>query len=141
MNKLIAIIGIFGVLTIFFLGMGIQTDEPVSLVMDEIDFTERAYPQEPAQLIVVETPQLVVVPETKHYSDVTTSHGKPLLQRTDAGENVVELQELLNQHGANLDIDGEFGDDTRQAVLDFQEEFGLQVDGFAGEQTWGQLLE
>ena len=55
------------------------------------------------------------------------------------GSDVTELQKLLNNHGYNLDEDGIFGDNTKNAVTDFQKKKGLTVDGIVGTNTWGTL--
>lgn len=55
------------------------------------------------------------------------------------GSDVTELQKLLNNHGYNLDEDGIFGDNTKNAVTDFQQKKGLTVDGIVGTNTWGTL--
>ena len=52
---------------------------------------------------------------------------------------VTELQRLLNQNGASLAEDGIFGDQTKQAVLNFQKQNNLAQDGIVGSQTWGAL--
>ncbi len=48
--------------------------------------------------------------------------------RPDKKEDVKNLQKLLNKHGASLTIDGLYGDDTAQAVLDFQTAQGLSTE-------------
>lgn len=55
------------------------------------------------------------------------------------GENVRKLQTALNRAGSNLKIDGHFGDKTRQAVCNFQEDHGLKMDGIVGDATWNAL--
>jgi peptidoglycan hydrolase-like protein with peptidoglycan-binding domain len=52
---------------------------------------------------------------------------------------VTELQTLLNHHGAYLAVDGDFGPNTRQAVVDFQSAAGISVDGEVGPQTKAAL--
>ncbi|MEN3359681.1 MAG: hypothetical protein V7637_3663, partial [Mycobacteriales bacterium] len=52
---------------------------------------------------------------------------------------VTELQSLLNHHGADLAVDGDFGSLTRSAVIDFQSEKGISVDGEVGPQTKAAL--
>ncbi len=52
---------------------------------------------------------------------------------------VTELQSLLNHHGADLAVDGDFGPLTDSAVRDFQAEKGLAVDGHAGPNTKAAL--
>ncbi|MEV5956872.1 peptidoglycan-binding protein [Streptomyces sp. NPDC051987] len=52
---------------------------------------------------------------------------------------VTELQSLLNHHGADLAVDGDFGPLTASAVRDFQAEKGLSVDGEVGPNTKAAL--
>lgn len=49
------------------------------------------------------------------------------------------LQFRLNQHGAALDEDGDYGPLTDKAVRAFQKANGLVVDGIVGPITWGEL--
>lgn len=62
-----------------------------------------------------------------------------LLQLNSAGPAVVHLQELLNQHGYDLTVDGQFGPLTYAAVRNFQATHHLVVDGIAGPETLGAL--
>ena len=55
------------------------------------------------------------------------------------GEEVRKLQTALNRAGSNLTVDGVFGDKTKYAVCNFQEDHGLKVDGIVGLDTWGAL--
>ena len=57
------------------------------------------------------------------------------------GSSVSALQEKLNANGYDLEVDGEFGPATQKAVKDYQKKKGLQVDGIAGAETWGSLLQ
>ena len=63
----------------------------------------------------------------------------PTLRKGDSGKDVIELQTLLNELGYNLDVDGKFGDKTKNAVKMFQRSKGLTEDGVVGEQTWDAL--
>lgn len=57
-----------------------------------------------------------------------------------SGDGVKELQELLNATGKyNLDTDGIYGNQTQEAVRDYQSNNNLTVDGVAGDQTLGHL--
>ena len=59
-----------------------------------------------------------------------------LIKRGNRGENVKELQKLLN-----IEADGIFGIQTENAVKDFQKANNLIVDGIVGKITMGKLLE
>lgn len=68
------------------------------------------------------------------------------LRRKDKGEEVKNLQRLLNLvgitvNGKPLEVDGSFGPLTEQAVIAFQKRERLIVDGIAGPQTFGRLYE
>lgn len=65
------------------------------------------------------------------------------LRRGDHGEQVRRLQQSLMDAGLTLNhgADGIFGRETEQAVLRFQREHGLTVDGIAGPETNQRLRE
>jgi peptidoglycan hydrolase-like protein with peptidoglycan-binding domain len=70
--------------------------------------------------------------------------GLPTLRRgagssADPDANVRSLQEFLNQNGANVHVDGDFGPMTERAVRAYQETNGLEVDGIVGPETWGHI--
>ena len=56
-----------------------------------------------------------------------------------SGDDVKELQRLLNANGYSLDVDGVWGDKTDAAVRKYQNQKGLTVDGIVGANTWGSL--
>ena len=64
-----------------------------------------------------------------------------VVKRGASGTEVRELQSLLNQSGAQpqLEVDGDFGPRTQSAVRDFQRSNNLSVDGVVGENTLGAL--
>lgn len=83
--------------------------------------------------------------ETAHWLNVEYENGviymaKPVLRKGSSGDSVKELQELLNQYGAGLTVDGKFGAATDTAVRDYQATHGLVVDGVVGAATWDSLL-
>lgn len=49
---------------------------------------------------------------------------------------VAYLQRKLNSTGAKLTIDGDFGNKTKQAVIQFQIDNNLSADGIVGKMTW-----
>ncbi len=65
---------------------------------------------------------------------------QPLLKSGDRGDMVVWAQEHLISAGAELEVNGIYGQRTRAAVRAFQEGHGLEVDGRIGTDTWEALL-
>lgn len=67
------------------------------------------------------------------------------LKKGSKGESVKVLQQLLNKKGFSIKVDGDFGTNTKNAVLAFQsrnlDKLGrpLTVDGEVGELTWWSL--
>lgn len=64
----------------------------------------------------------------------------PTLRIGDKGNKVRLLQFLLNDYGYNLSRDGVFGQNTQTAILNFQQNNGLDKDGVVGANTWNSLL-
>ena len=56
------------------------------------------------------------------------------------GDDVETLQNLLNEWGYEIDTDGIFGKGTKKAVMQLQEDYGLEADGIVGYDTWDLLL-
>jgi len=61
------------------------------------------------------------------------------LRNGDRGLAVRQLQAQLNQQGAALRADGDFGDVTEAAVAAYQRKVGLVADGVAGSKTLAAL--
>lgn len=61
------------------------------------------------------------------------------LKQGMVGYQVAELQQLLNNHGQRLVVDGDFGAKTFAAVQAVQRRAGLVVDGRAGPKTLAVL--
>jgi peptidoglycan hydrolase-like protein with peptidoglycan-binding domain len=53
---------------------------------------------------------------------------------------VTELQQLLNDNGAHLTVDGDFGAGTLAAVKSYQSAHGLSADGIVGPATKASLV-
>jgi len=64
----------------------------------------------------------------------------PYMQQGDRLPVVSVLQKLLNREGARLLVDGHFGANTHQAVLDYQLRNGLLSNGRVERQTWSRLV-
>jgi putative chitinase len=68
----------------------------------------------------------------------TASH--PVLHPGDKGNDVLELQNELIDAGFRVSSDGDFGEHTKEAVVDLQTRHGLDADGIVGARTWAVLL-
>ena len=76
------------------------------------------------------------VPEVKEYK-----LGERTLQKGDKGNDVKELQTLLTSLGYSLEIDGDFGSNTKSKLSAFQKDNGLSATGVLDEKTYKKLLE
>lgn len=61
------------------------------------------------------------------------------LRHGDRSQAVLMLQKNLNKNGANLVLDGHYGDTTEAAVRSYQVKVGLVADGIAGTNTQTSL--
>ncbi len=63
---------------------------------------------------------------------------RPTVSVGSTGEDVKDLQVVLNATVADnsLVVDGVFGNLTEEAVMAFQKQYGLTIDGIVGDQTW-----
>jgi N-acetylmuramoyl-L-alanine amidase len=72
----------------------------------------------------------------------TEAFTNQVIQRGAVGDDVIELQARLQYLGYyNGKIDGVFGWGTYWALRNFQERFGLKVDGLAGDETKAKLVK
>ena len=55
------------------------------------------------------------------------------LQKGSKGNEVKEWQNFLNSQGYNLSVDGDFGDNTYAATVEWQSKNGLGADGIVGK--------
>lgn len=62
-----------------------------------------------------------------------------ILKHGDVGSEVASLQARLVSAGYTVEVDGWFGDETEKAVIRFQRQHGLMVDGIAGPATLARL--
>lgn len=61
---------------------------------------------------------------------------QPTIQYGSKGVSVTFLQQRLNAKGFHVTTDGDFGNETRDAVEQFQASCGIQADGVVGPMTW-----
>lgn len=72
---------------------------------------------------------------------------RTVLQLGDTGQDIATLQYYLDFIASFYDkipdiaIDSVFGENTRNAVLAFQRQFGLPQDGIVGRQTWNAIQD
>lgn len=62
------------------------------------------------------------------------------LKEKVGGYRAKAMQGLLNQHGATLKPDGDFGAKSTAAVIAFQKANALVADGVCGPKTWAKLV-
>ena len=62
--------------------------------------------------------------------------GTRTLRQGRSGADVAELQGLLQVHGYPVKRDGIFGQETKDAVVDFQQKHRLTGNGVVGSTTW-----
>jgi len=60
----------------------------------------------------------------------------PTLSKGAKGDDVKELQMLLNRYGNTIAVDGDFGPKTEAAVIAFQKTNGLKEDGIVSDSVW-----
>lgn len=63
------------------------------------------------------------------------------IQIWDKGEKVEEIQTLINKFGYNIPSDGNFGPQTQEVLMDFQQQVGLELTGIVDELTYNQLKD
>jgi hypothetical protein len=59
-----------------------------------------------------------------------------VLKKGSKGEFVLLMQEMLQKLGFQISTDGAFGPGTEKAVIKFQQQNNLKVDGIVGAKTW-----
>lgn len=73
---------------------------------------------------------------SSNYSEPTV-----LLKINSRGEGVKWLQDMLNNNGYSLTVDGIFGNNTLNAVKSFQGKANITIDGIVGTQTRNKLKQ
>lgn len=76
----------------------------------------------------------------KRYGEPACSAGYPTLRQGDRGVYVLILQDALNALGYTTNtLDGEFGPNTRGALMAYQRNNDLSADGVTGCATWTKI--
>ena len=111
---------------ILLAGLGVLLSRLVPTVQEvrrEMSLTPTPVPEMPESVMAV-TP------------DPSKPTAEPILRTGSQGDEVKNLQSRLKTLGYYTgEIDGQFGQETRTAVADFQKNNGLAADGLAGEET------
>ncbi|RKQ38010.1 spore cortex-lytic enzyme [Oceanobacillus halophilus] len=80
--------------------------------------------------------------ETTYSTNQASAFSSQVIQQGATGDDVIELQARLQYLGFyNGKIDGVFGWGTYWALRNFQYEFGMKVDGLAGQKTKDKLAK
>ena len=71
-------------------------------------------------------------------ANAVESTTRPVIKEGSTGQDVKDLQTVLNRTGdqADIVIDGVFGAKTKEAVIAFQKQQNLTPDGIVGSKTW-----
>lgn len=77
--------------------------------------------------------------QTAIRKSISTSWNGSTLREGSSGQYVKDLQNMLIKAGYKLTVDGKYGQQTKNAVLDFQKRNKLSQDGMAGKQTYDKL--
>lgn len=68
-----------------------------------------------------------------------TAFAYSTLEKGDSGSDVKKMQQALTKLGYTVEADGKYGTETVNTVKLFQKDYGLQVDGVAGDETLTML--
>src|SRR5689334_5947772 len=84
---------------------------------------------------------VVIIPMMNNQNAKVNAFSEQVIQHGATGTDVIELQARLQYLGFyNGNIDGVFGWGTYWALRNFQYEFGLEIDGLAGQKTKEKLV-
>ena len=82
-----------------------------------------------------------LTPNWVHFDERVVAAGYPTLRQGARGVYVCVLQDSLNTLGFRTGgLDGVFGNQTNNAVRNYQQSRGLSVDGIVGNITWNRLM-
>lgn len=75
-------------------------------------------------------------------NELVGTNNEPVLRKGDTRNAVKKLQQMLMAAGyklAQFGADGDFGEETHEAVRKFQRDQNITIDGIVGPATWGRL--
>jgi peptidoglycan hydrolase-like protein with peptidoglycan-binding domain len=83
----------------------------------------------------------IVGPQTMMALQDSMSENMGILRTGDANMHVRHMQQLLTNQDIETNTDGIFGPETRENVMNYQQEHELQVDGLVGPETMGHMMD
>ena len=108
-----------------------------------VDSNPVTEPPKPAP-VPVEPPKPAIDPWVDRLNREVSNQGfnsYPTVKKGAKGNITGLIQERLNSVGFRLNVDGDFGTNTHNAVKVFQENRGLKKDGIVGANTWDWLVK
>jgi N-acetylmuramoyl-L-alanine amidase len=126
------------------LDVSILEDETKFFIGEVVPYSDETVLKPTSQEIATLQNELIV----QGYSD---KNGNELIIDGVAGELTLSACPILKigangnitkwvQNQLEISADGIFGEDTRQAVISYQENMSLDGDGIVGKNTWRKLL-
>ena len=115
---------------------GLSVSQTIVMPQPQIQVTV----QPTAQPTATPRPTAIPRPTTTRAPINTGTFITRQLYKGCTGDDVLYLQRWLANLGYSVTADGNFGEQTRQAVLRFQQNNGLTADGIAGEKTIRRLV-
>lgn len=88
-------------------------------------------------------PTVTIVEKKEEEKTMASTYNFPTLRKGNKGPYVKALQKMLEASGyscGKAGIDGDFGNGTETALMDFQDDHGLVPDGVAGAATWPVVI-
>ena len=92
-----------------------------------------------SQIVAFARPKYTDANNTKQPTTTVNVVNKPVLKIGDKGDWVKIAQARLVINGYKIEVDGDFGPKTKEAVIKFQTSYGLKRDGIIGPKTWAKL--
>lgn len=87
---------------------------------------------------VLKKGEVYAIADAKEHKDIRRTL-KLIPKPRMSGEDVKLAQNLLNKHGADIEVDGIFGPATDKAVKAFQKSVGMEQDGIIDQDVWAAL--
>lgn len=124
-------------------GIILARSGPISVTVLTTDIADRSWNKDnEADLLCAQIAKVAFDYFTKEDSDSEKSHGPQTLSMGANGLLVEALQRTLNarlEPSPDIGVDGDFGPQTQQTVIEFQRQAGLPETGVVDKETWAAL--